>query len=68
MNRSKKSHIDSLVKRQSLGEDHIDNEVCRVLAELPRTQVHQAGGSLAIANGSLVVETGITGSCYRTLL
>ena len=34
------------------------------LAELPRTQMHQAGWSLAIANGRLVVRTGLTATSY----
>jgi hypothetical protein len=38
------------------------------LAELPRTLTHQAGGSLAIGNGRLVVESGITGNSYMRVL
>jgi len=37
-----------------------------VLAELPRSQVHQVGGPLAIANGRLVIRAGLTGSCYMS--
>jgi len=34
---------------------------CRVLAELPRTQMFQEDGSFASSNGRLVVEIGLTG-------
>ena len=38
------------------------------MAELTDTLVRQADGLLAIANGSSVVETGITGSSYMGFL
>jgi hypothetical protein len=39
-----------------------------VLAELPHTQMQRAGGSLAIGNGRLALQTGITGNPYMSFL
>lgn len=39
-----------------------------ILAALPRTQVHQLGGLLAIANGRSVGEIGLTAISYIRFL